>query len=361
MMPPNRHAYVLYATDDRYAVAVLVFLRLLRALGTRSDADVLVLHLPLSPDVVRMISREGAIPLEVLPFGSGRGPAHFKDCMVKLRIFELTQYERVVYVDADALPVRSLDHLFELPLSAPVAAPAAYWLVQPFWTTALLVVHPSERQWDRVSRQVAATPTSACPWPDMCFVNREFAGEIQAIRGPELVLDSEWADATLPCFFGDRRKTYSEASVVHFTALGKPWSRTVDEVRALRPRAHELFYEMWATWRQARAEILVELGRDLEAPRVGSSPALRAASDAPRIAADVEIHETNDGLIASKGSTDRVHYLNETAAVVLRLCDGTRNIEQIAARMGELFELQDPPIGETRACIGDLVREGLIA
>ena len=43
----NRHAYVFYATNDTYAIAVLVFVRLLRQLGVRDDTDLVVLHLRL--------------------------------------------------------------------------------------------------------------------------------------------------------------------------------------------------------------------------------------------------------------------------------------------------------------------------
>ena len=41
----------------------------------------------------------------------------------------LTDYERVVVMDADGIPVTDLDHLFLLPLPNNVylAAPQAYW------------------------------------------------------------------------------------------------------------------------------------------------------------------------------------------------------------------------------------------
>ena len=40
------------------------------------------------------------------------------------------------------------------------------------------------------------------------------------------------------------------AKILHFTAGGKPWSTTVDQLRNKEPGAHPLYYEQYATWRQ---------------------------------------------------------------------------------------------------------------
>jgi hypothetical protein len=55
----NRLAYVFYATDDIHAMAVLVFVRLLRELGARSDADIVVMHAPLSSALREKMQRWG--------------------------------------------------------------------------------------------------------------------------------------------------------------------------------------------------------------------------------------------------------------------------------------------------------------
>lgn len=247
----SRHAYVFYATDDAYGVAVLVFVRRLRELGVAPDADVLVLHLPLSRPVVARMDALGIQRREVPVVGRQGG--YFKDSLVKLRIFELTEYDRVVYLDADALPLRNLDFLFALPFADSVAAPSAYWLPQPFWTTAMLVVRPSEAIWTRMRRHLESP---SARWHDMDIVNRELAGEVHPLPSGVFGLNSEWEDVNRRGFFGDPIEAYGRVAVVHFTALGKPWSYTVDEVRSLRPHAHEIFVELWATWRRTREEIL---------------------------------------------------------------------------------------------------------
>jgi hypothetical protein len=45
-------AYVFYATNDIYTIAVIVFVRLLSRLGIRDDTDLVILRLQLSPVIV---------------------------------------------------------------------------------------------------------------------------------------------------------------------------------------------------------------------------------------------------------------------------------------------------------------------
>jgi alpha-N-acetylglucosamine transferase len=159
----------------------------------------------------------------------------------------------VLFIDADSIPLKNLDYLFRFPFDGPVAAPKAYWLPQPFWTTALLLVHPSDENWGRLSRHfgTAAFTNSY----DMEIVNAEFGSEITTLPLDVFSLNSEWEDRRRPGFFGDFEKSYSKISVVHFTALGKPWFYALEDVHRLRPDAHPVFYRLWESWRTTREEL----------------------------------------------------------------------------------------------------------
>ena len=249
----NRLAFVFYATDENYAVAVMVFVHLLRDLGIRHDADVVLLHLPLRPKVTKKIRRMGITTrlIETVQTVENWG---FRHCLVKLRVLELAEYERVVYADADALPLKNLDYLLSLPVSGPVAAPRAYWLPQPYWTSALFVAQPSLAAWTRVNRHFATA--SQRDYFDMEIINCEFANEIQSLPATVFCLNSEWEDTNGFSFFIDPVEAYSSVSLVHFTALGKPWRYSTAEARRLRPNAYPLFYDLWDKWRTTRELIL---------------------------------------------------------------------------------------------------------
>ncbi|KIW10912.1 hypothetical protein PV08_10211 [Exophiala spinifera] len=53
---------------------------------------------------------------------------------------------------------------------------------------------------------------------------------------------------------------YGEAHILHFTALGKPWSVTVQSVHQARPEAHPLFAEQFLLWRRAAKYVCPALG-----------------------------------------------------------------------------------------------------
>lgn len=250
-MKAKRHAYVFYATDVMYAISVLVFVRLLKNLGISKDADVIVFHLALPNTLIELMRKMGILTMLVSGLNHvGRG--YYAHCLIKLRVFTLTTYERAVFIDADAIPLKSLDELLDLPLEDGIAAPAAYWLPQPYWTTALLVVTPSANLWHRIRKHF---PSLLKGLYDMDIVNLEFAKNITTLPQRMFALNSEWEDTVRGGLFKDPTDAIADISVVHFTALGKPWMYSMEEVYALRPNAHQVFYELWELWLTTREEI----------------------------------------------------------------------------------------------------------
>jgi hypothetical protein len=55
---------------------------------------------------------------------------------------------------------------------------------------------------------------------------------------------------------------HNDVYVLHFTALGKPWSFTVQGVHRMRPDAHPLFAEQFLLWRRAAKYVCPALGLD---------------------------------------------------------------------------------------------------
>ena len=39
----------------------------------------------------------------------------WKECLTKYHVFDMTEYDKVVFLDADLYIMKNLDHLFELP------------------------------------------------------------------------------------------------------------------------------------------------------------------------------------------------------------------------------------------------------
>lgn len=77
-------------------------------------------------------------------------------------------------------------------------------------------------------------------------------------------------------------------------------------------------------------------------------------------AADLEVHETEDGLIVFNPATDRVHHLNYTAGVLFELCQGCHDGAELAGMMAELYALEEAPIEATQTGLKQLVEEGVL-
>jgi hypothetical protein len=81
----------------------------------------------------------------------------------------------------------------------------------------------------------------------------------------------------------------------------------------------------------------------------------------PRHAEGVEINQVADGYVVYHPARDRVHYLNQTATIVLELCNGNNDAAKIASLLQTAYELPELPLEEVTGCLGKLHDEGLIA
>jgi hypothetical protein len=80
----------------------------------------------------------------------------------------------------------------------------------------------------------------------------------------------------------------------------------------------------------------------------------------PKRKPGLEAHLVDDQVVIYEVGTDRVHYLNATAALILEFCDGTRSIEDIVSLVGEAYALADAPVEQVHAGLASLLAEGLI-
>lgn len=158
-------AYVTLVTNADYAMGATALARSIRHAG--ADADIVVLHTggvedtalkPLSDLDCRLVRTElldtsdgfnerharGRLHADA-PFTKGRKPAFHSplDNFCKLRLWQLTEYETCVFIDADALVLRNIDKLFDYPEFS--AAPNVYETLRDFhrMNSGVFVARPS--------------------------------------------------------------------------------------------------------------------------------------------------------------------------------------------------------------------------
>ncbi len=74
-------------------------------------------------------------------------------------------------------------------------------------------------------------------------------------------------------------------------------------------------------------------------------------SDRPRAVGALVLSELEGGLRVRRPDSSREQELNNTAAIVLELSDGSRSVADIAQAVAELFELASVPLTEVSACV----------
>jgi alpha-N-acetylglucosamine transferase len=117
-------AWVTILTHDSYIMGVRVLCRSLQNTGTRFPLVVLYTD-NISPSLIKILQKDGAKvkQLNIKHFPAclanqpGKIPVH-NDICAKLCVWELTEYERVCFLDADVLVVRNMDELFEFNINA---------------------------------------------------------------------------------------------------------------------------------------------------------------------------------------------------------------------------------------------------
>lgn len=142
----DRHAYVTLVTNRDFALGARALIRSIRLSG--SNADIVVMHTGgVAADALAPLTTLGAslIEIELLPTSDAFNAAHARDALhgaapftkgekppfhtpldnfAKLRLWQLTDYDRIVFLDADTLMLQNCDLLFDYPQFC--AAPNVY-------------------------------------------------------------------------------------------------------------------------------------------------------------------------------------------------------------------------------------------
>lgn len=259
---PSPYAYVFYATQDTYACSVLVNIFILKTIFQTKHRLITILSAEVSQEYRISLTNLGAIIIEEEPIPlHPNSIAYYRGCLLKLSAFKLhtriKDIQRVLILDADQLIIRNLDHLFNLPL-VPFQAPNAYWISESFLSSTLMLIEPSDKLWSLIYYEIQDIPSDQY---DMDIINKVFQGTSPLLPGAYSTLNSHWEDWNLPLWSEIRSTSetsvsswdlynlYLESYVIHFTAIGKPWSYDLASIKEKKPYAHKALVQQWERWR----------------------------------------------------------------------------------------------------------------
>jgi glycogenin len=233
-------AYITLLSTSSYLPGVACLAASLRNTGTRVPLVVAVSS-DVAPELRRQLEAlQGVSRVLVLP-GSDLLPAdvlgqqhHWARTFDKLRLFGLTEFSKLVYLDSDMVVLQNLDSLFGAPHMAAVDAGR---LVHPDWTrlnSGLMVIEPQAGLPERIASTLSAAlhekeATGRQALGDQDLINSFYADWPQAgthlDQGDNMFfehIDTYLATGryALP---GRAQAGAQPLRVVHFIGRDKPW------------------------------------------------------------------------------------------------------------------------------------------
>ncbi|KAL4063643.1 glycosyltransferase family 8 protein [Scleroderma yunnanense] len=157
-----RHAFVTLLTSDSYLPGALILSGALKDVHQSLPPDQQVIYetvclvTPHTLDIttIRLLRRafNVVIGVEVIPQPDAQrlallGRPDLDTVFTKLHVFRLTQYSKIIFLDADVLPVRPLSHLFGLDHEF-AAVPDVGW--PDVFNSGVMVLSPGEDRFNQI-------------------------------------------------------------------------------------------------------------------------------------------------------------------------------------------------------------------
>jgi len=218
-----KNAFVTMMTGgDNYLPGVEALGKSLYDSGTKVPKVVMVTD-DVSPEARAVMEQGGWIvrPIEPIPPPAGNELLfeRFKHSYTKLRVFQLVEYDKVVFLDADTIVMSPIDELFERPFFA--AAPDFF--MPDRFNSGVMVLDPSQQRFDEIVATLGKAETYDggdqgilnTYWPD--WWSMPAAHRLPATYNlHHFIYQFMQAHPVLQKTFG------REVKVMHYT-LQKPW------------------------------------------------------------------------------------------------------------------------------------------
>ncbi|KAK9243700.1 nucleotide-diphospho-sugar transferase [Lipomyces tetrasporus] len=319
-------AYLTLLLTDTYLPGVLALAKALRDFGTIHQLAILIVPDALSPstiaalevvydDVIRVPAIANPAPGNL--FALGR--ADLYESFTKILAWNQTQYKRIVYLDADALPLANIDDLFDTE-GLTAACPDAGW--PDIFNSGVIVLTPSHS--DFLGLHTLAESGESFDGGDQGLLNAYFGSSwtrlpflynVTPTTGYQNFMDlrsRSTGDGLVPTilFCPCPNPTYApafyrfsrEVKVIHFIGTPKPWmrDRPSDPASIAVPEWYgatgsevnnRLLRQWWAVYDTVEApeSVVDEAPATIEAPDsvVDEAPMSEQAHEQPESPAEV--------------------------------------------------------------------------
>ncbi|KAI7885186.1 nucleotide-diphospho-sugar transferase [Lichtheimia hyalospora FSU 10163] len=216
-------AYITLVTNDTYAPGALVLAHRLRDMGTLHDIVCLVTHQV--SNHVRTLLRDHCYTqlVDVQELFTTRfenllllGRPELGATLTKIQLWGLTQYTKLVFLDADTLPIRNIDDLFSRPAFA--AAPDTGW--PDCFNSGVFVAEPSDSIYQGLIKMAA--DKGSFDGGDQGLLNSFFCNWPETAQH-RLAFTYNTTPSAAYSYLPAYREFKQKIAVIHFIGKEKPW------------------------------------------------------------------------------------------------------------------------------------------
>ena len=244
------NAYVTVLSTNNYYKGVLVLFESLKLTNPKINNFVVLVNETIDKEIIDDLINRGYIVIKKdkieASFIKNDKYAHWSNTFDKFNVFDLLDYDKVVYLDSDMYVDKNIDELFDLPnMSATIAGKHYY----PDWTnlnSGLMVITPKEGVLEGL-KEILFSKKFESHVGDQDIIGNYFDWENQNL---EIIDKYNIFSYLIDNYINDEIYTIDDIKVIHYIGNKKPWmfnSKEIEEYKnKIKNNKNEsLFFEKY--------------------------------------------------------------------------------------------------------------------
>lgn len=254
----NNYSYVTILTDDSYTYGICLLVESMKKVNTKYPLLVLITEDVSAPSIEILsqlnvqVQKIDIIQISdyIYQHNFNINPAlsvTWKSCWTKFQIFNLIKYDKIVFLDADIMILKNLDHLFDKPHMT-AALDGDYWTLWPNWphfNSGCLVIKPSYEEFNNILDFAKTLPQEKIDSLDYVIADQEILNLYfdDWVNKPELRLNKYYNIFAPYCEEYQMEDLKENTFFVHYVGR-KPWRQFIKHPNETYS---EYFYDLAAS------------------------------------------------------------------------------------------------------------------
>ena len=141
MIKKNNNFIYLTLCNDKYVKGVIALNKSLK--NVNSKYNLLILYFNLCDDNINLLKNYDILLKKVEPISSKKQSKKFINTYTKLLIFSMIDYDKIIFMDADTIVLKNIDHLFDIEHNFSVAPDLGNQLMYNRFNTGVMIIKPN--------------------------------------------------------------------------------------------------------------------------------------------------------------------------------------------------------------------------